>query len=79
MDIDAAQKTRATPNTCQHCGKTRHWARDCNLQFDVRYMNADELETELENKFAAKDVASVEAVDEAEPLVSVEDFVSHSR
>jgi len=77
MDIDATQKAKATPNTCQRCGKTGHWAKDCDC-FDIRYMDADELETELENKLAAKDVAPVETLDEAEPPVSVEDFVSHS-
>jgi len=41
-------------------------------------MDTDEIERELENKFAAKDIASVEAPDEVEPLVSVEDFVSRS-
>jgi len=41
-------------------------------------MDADELETELENKLTAKDVASVETLDEAEPPVSVEDFVFRS-
>ena len=52
--------------------------KDCDLRFDVRYMDADKLETELENKLAAKDVAPVEASEEAEPPVSVEDFVSRS-
>jgi len=42
-------------------------------------MDADELETELENKLAAKDVAPMEASEEAEPPVSVENFVSRSR
>jgi len=78
MDIDVTQKAKATPDTCRHCGKTRHWAKDCDLHFDVRYMDADELETELENKLAAKDVAPMETSEEAEPPVSVEDFVSHS-
>ena len=27
MDIDATRKAKATPDTCRHCGKTRHWAR----------------------------------------------------
>jgi len=78
MDIDAARKTKATPDTCQRCGKTGHWAKECDLCFNVRYMDTDKIERELENKFAAKDVASVETPDEAEPPVSVEDFVSRS-
>jgi len=41
-------------------------------------MDADELETELKNKLATKDVAPTEASEELEPPVSVEDFVSHS-
>jgi len=39
-------------------------------------MDADELGTELKNKLATKDVAPMETLDEAEPPVSVEDFVS---
>jgi len=35
MDIDAARKTKATPDTCWRCGKTGHWAKDCDLRFDV--------------------------------------------
>jgi len=79
MDIDVTWKTKAAPNTCRRCGKTGHWAKDCDLHFDVQYMDADELETELENKLATKDIASMETPDEAEPPVSVEDFVSCSR
>jgi len=41
-------------------------------------MDTDEIERELENKFAAKDVVSVESHEEVEPLVSVQDFVSSS-
>jgi len=78
MDIDTTRKAKATPDTCRHCGGTGHWAKDCDLRFDVRYMDADKLETELENKLAAKDVAPMETSEEAEPPVSVEDFVSCS-
>jgi len=41
-------------------------------------MDADELEMELDNNLAAKDVAPTEASEEAEPPVSVENFVSRS-
>ena len=60
MDIGETRKAKATPDTCRHCRKTGHWAKDCDLRFDVRYMDADELETELENKLATKDVAPME-------------------
>jgi len=78
MDIDTARKTKATPDTCRRCRKTGHCAKDCDLCFNVQYMDADELEMELKNKLAPKDVAPVETPDEAEPPVSVEDFVSCS-
>jgi hypothetical protein len=44
-------------------------------------MDMDEVEMALENKLAAKDAVPVEAPvkDELLPLVSVEDFVCHSR
>jgi hypothetical protein len=79
MDIDAARKNKTPPDTCRRCGKTGHWSKDCDLRFDVRYMNEDELEMELENRLAAKDVAASEAPSDLEPLVSVEDFVPRSR
>jgi hypothetical protein len=43
-------------------------------------MDTDEVETALEDKLTAKDAVLVEpqAEDEPLPLVSVEDFVSHS-
>ena len=56
MDIDMAWKAQPTPDTCHWCGATGHWANDCDHRFDVQYMDADELETHMENKLAAKDV-----------------------
>ena len=79
MDIDAARKNKTAPDTCCRCGKTGHWSKDCDLCFDVRYMNKDELEMELENRLAVKDIAVSEAPSDVEPLVSIEDFVSRSR
>ena len=77
MDIDAARKAKAISDTCHCCGKTGHWAKDCDLCFDVRYMDTDELESMLEDKLAAKDTVPAEPL--AEPEANVEDFVSHSR
>ena len=78
MDIDTAWKNKTAPDTCRRCGKIRHWSKDCDLHFDVRYMNEDELEMELENRLATKDVAVSEVPSDVEPLVSIEDFVSLS-
>ena len=77
MDIDAGQKAKAISDTCCHCGKTGHWAKDCDLRFDVHYMDTDELELMLEDKLAARDAVPTEPL--AEPEANVEDFVSHSR
>ena len=76
MDIDAARRAKALSDTCRCCGKAGHWAKDCDLRFDIRYMDADELETELENKLAAKDAVPPEVPKEVEQVISVEDFVS---
>jgi hypothetical protein len=75
MDIDAARKAKSASETCRRCGKLGHWARDCNLRFDVRYMDTDELERMLEDKLAAKDAIPEEQSAEVEQPDSVEDFV----
>ena len=74
MDIDAARKAKALSNACRRCGKTGHWAKDCDLCFDVQSMDCDELQTELEDRLAAKDAVPPEP----ESASSVEDFVSRS-
>lgn len=76
MDIDAARKAKALSDACRRCGKTGHWAKDCDLRFDVRYMDTDELEKLLEDKLAAKD--AVPAEQQLEETSSIEDFVSRS-
>src|SRR5438105_4718338 len=55
MDIDATRRTKSLPDTCRRCGLPGHWAKDCNLRFDVWHMDIDELQTLLEDKLAAKD------------------------
>jgi hypothetical protein len=80
MDIDAAQKGKTLGDACRHCRSAGHWAKDCHLWFDIRYMDADEVETALEDKLTARDAVPVKPQAEDEPLppVSVEDFVSRS-
>jgi len=71
MDIDAARKAKALLDACRRCGETGHWAKDCPLRFDVRFMDTDELQTELEGKLAARDAVSTET----ESVDSEADFV----
>ena len=71
MDIDAARKAKALTDPCRRCGEVGHWAKGCPLRFDVRYMDSDELQTELEGKLAARDAVPAES----EPIDSEEDFV----
>jgi hypothetical protein len=78
MDIDATRKAKTLPDACRRCGKVGHWAKDCNLRFDVRYMDTDELEKMLEDKLAAKDAVPAEHPEEPEQAGSVEDFMSRS-
>ena len=77
MDIDAAKKARALPDVCRRCGKTGHWAKDCERRFDVRYMDDDEVQKQLEDRLAARDVAEANASkeDEVPDVVVLEDFV----
>jgi hypothetical protein len=81
MDIDAACKGKMLGDACHRCENAGHWAKDHHLQFDVQYMDADEVEMALEDKLAAKDAVLVEprAEDKPLPLVSIEDFVSHNK
>ena len=64
----------ALSDTCRCCGKTGHWAKDCDLRFNVQYMDSNELQTELESKLAARDMIPPEP----ESADSIEDFVSCS-
>ncbi|HWN08230.1 MAG TPA: zinc finger CCHC domain-containing protein, partial [Pyrinomonadaceae bacterium] len=71
MDIDAAWKAKALLDACRCCGETGHWAKDCPLCFNVRFMDTDELQMELEGKLAAQDAVSTET----ESVDSEADFV----
>jgi hypothetical protein len=80
MDIDTARKGKTPADACRRCGNTGHWAKDCHLRFDVRFMSTDELETAVENYLASKDVAPAEQLEEEteETPAVVEGFVSRS-
>jgi hypothetical protein len=78
MEIDATRKAKTLPDNCRRCGTPGHWAKDCPDRFDVRLMDADELQTYLEDMLAAKDAVPAEpkSLSEKEPVVASEDFVS---
>ena len=78
MEIDAAQKAKTLKDNCRRCGDPGHWARDCPQRFDVRLMDADELQTYLEDYLAAKDAVPAKPTleNEGEHTVESEGFVS---
>ena len=83
MDIDAMKKAQALSETCRRCGKVGHWAKDCERRFDVRFMDDDEVQRQLEDRLAARDVAEANASNasnenEVPSSVDREDFVSRS-
>ncbi|KIM35195.1 hypothetical protein M413DRAFT_32664 [Hebeloma cylindrosporum] len=49
MDINVARKAKSVPNACRRCGKLGHWAKDCDLRFDVWYLDLDELSALVED------------------------------
>src|SRR6266446_3370901 len=79
MDIDAARRGKTPSDSCRCCRAVGHWAKDCPHRFDIQHMDTDELQTLLENKLAAKDVAPARPpIEEADLVVPAEDFVSSS-
>jgi Retrotransposon gag protein/Zinc knuckle len=79
MDIDAARKAKTLPDVCKRCGKTGHWAKDCGLRFDVRHMDLEELQSAVQEKMVALDVAETSGqLAEEEEECTLADFVSRS-
>ncbi len=80
MDINVARKVRALPDACQCCGKTGHWAKDCDCHFDVHFMDNGEIQKQLEDRLAARDVtkANEEKNNKVPDSVDLEDFVPRS-
>ena len=44
MDLSRTQRPPVPADTCRKCKQQGHWAKDCPLKYDVRFMDADELE-----------------------------------
>ncbi len=75
-----ARKAKALPDMCQCCGKTGHWAKDCEHCFNIHYMDDGEIQKQLKDRLAAQDVAEVDAEKDDKVLDSIDpkDFVPRS-
>src|SRR6266511_3152400 len=70
MDINVARKVKALPDVCRCCGKTRHWAKDCKRHFDVHFIDDREIQKQLKDRLAARDVTEANAEKDDEVLDS---------
>jgi hypothetical protein len=73
MDIDTARKKSASDATCHRCGKPGHWSKNCPDRYDIRVMSNEEIEEELEGRFARLDAVDERPVRLVEPTPA-EDF-----
>jgi Retrotransposon gag protein/Zinc knuckle len=48
------------PDSCRRCGKTGHWAKDCEKRFDIRLMTMDEKEEWLQELALQADTVELE-------------------
>jgi hypothetical protein len=67
MDLDANRRRTLLPPTCYRCKKPGHKSPECPLQFDVRTLTIEDLETLLADKYAKLDVVPLdESLEEPE-------------
>jgi hypothetical protein len=85
MDIGAGRNKERPPALCYRCGEPGHFKGDpkCKLKYDVRGMDAEELQTYLEDELARMDTPptnpSVDKVGEdSEEKPEPKDFHDHN-
>ena len=81
--IPVPTESKRKSDTCRRCGETGHWASECKLKYDIRYMSAEEIQSATEDHMAQLDITGriqeeeVQAETGAE--IVPEDFGSSSR
>jgi hypothetical protein len=65
MDVDAARRKGEDPNICCRCRKPGHWAKECPLRFNVRFMSTEEVQEALEAHLVEADLSGVPAEEPA--------------
>ena len=73
MEVDAAQRRlRSEPVRCFRCGQNGHLACTCPQAYDIRFVQADEVDDFVMHLLARKD--ALEAESQAQPEVPEEDL-----
>ena len=55
--IPVPTESKRKSDTCRRCGETGHWASECKLKYDIRYMSAEEIQSATEDHMAQLDIA----------------------
>jgi hypothetical protein len=58
--VKAERPANEHPDVCRRCGKTGHWAKDCEKRFDIRLMTVDERDEWLQELSLHADKAELE-------------------